>query len=218
MQHKQVTFINIFMESVAYTYLVGWTQHDKWYYGVRYAKHCTPSDLWSTYFTSSSPVKFFRQKHGEPDVIEVRKVFNDKHQAILWEQKVLSRVGVLKESKWLNANVSHAPLPNSRKRTEEHKKKISEALKGRKRQNKRVISEETRKKISETLSGRSLSSEHRRALSEAKKNSIPWNKGKRGVGGGNPQTTVHVCPHCNKSGKGNAMFKWHFDNCKSNWT
>jgi len=23
-----------------------------------------------------------------------------------------------------------------------------------------------------------------------------------------------VCPHCNKSGKGPEMRKWHFDNCK----
>jgi group I intron endonuclease len=24
----------------------------------------------------------------------------------------------------------------------------------------------------------------------------------------------HVCPHCQKSGKSSAMFRWHFDNCK----
>ena len=24
----------------------------------------------------------------------------------------------------------------------------------------------------------------------------------------------HTCPHCNKIGKGNMMFRWHFDNCK----
>lgn len=26
--------------------------------------------------------------------------------------------------------------------------------------------------------------------------------------------TVHVCPHCGKSGKSNSMKRWHFDNCK----
>lgn len=25
---------------------------------------------------------------------------------------------------------------------------------------------------------------------------------------------IHICPHCNKSGKGWTMFRWHFDNCK----
>jgi len=28
----------------------------------------------------------------------------------------------------------------------------------------------------------------------------------------NPPT--HICPHCNKVGKGGAMFRFHFDNCK----
>jgi hypothetical protein len=27
---------------------------------------------------------------------------------------------------------------------------------------------------------------------------------------------THECPHCGKIGKGSAMFKWHFDNCKKN--
>jgi group I intron endonuclease len=28
-----------------------------------------------------------------------------------------------------------------------------------------------------------------------------------------PQPT-HICPHCKKEGKSNAMIRWHFDNCK----
>jgi hypothetical protein len=28
----------------------------------------------------------------------------------------------------------------------------------------------------------------------------------------NPPT--HICPHCNKEGKGGPMHRWHFDNCK----
>ena len=23
-----------------------------------------------------------------------------------------------------------------------------------------------------------------------------------------------ICPHCKKNGVGNAMYRWHFDNCK----
>jgi hypothetical protein len=26
--------------------------------------------------------------------------------------------------------------------------------------------------------------------------------------------TLRICPHCDKSGKGEVMFRWHFDNCK----
>ena len=25
---------------------------------------------------------------------------------------------------------------------------------------------------------------------------------------------IHTCPHCGKTGKSNAMFQWHFENCK----
>ncbi len=33
-------------------------------------------------------------------------------------------------------------------------------------------------------------------------------------GGTKTQSQVHTCPHCNKQGKGTAMLRWHFDNCK----
>lgn len=38
---------------IPFTYLIGWSKYDKWYYGVRFAKGCNPDDLWNTYFTSS---------------------------------------------------------------------------------------------------------------------------------------------------------------------
>lgn len=85
-----------------YTYLVGWSKLNKWYYGVRYSKYATPSELWVKYFTSSKYVKIFRKKYGEPDVIQVRRIFDDKYKAILWEQKVLKRLNVEKNNKFLN--------------------------------------------------------------------------------------------------------------------
>ena len=36
-----------------YTYLIGWTNYDMWYYGVRYTKDADPNELWKKYFTSS---------------------------------------------------------------------------------------------------------------------------------------------------------------------
>ena len=63
---------------------------------------------------------------------------------------------------------------------EEHRKKISESLKGK------TPSEETRKKISESLKGKPLSDERRKKLIEANKGRIPWNKGMR-KGIDNPQ-------------------------------
>ncbi len=61
--------------NIPYTYLIGWSKLNKWYYGCRCAQHCHPNDLWIKYFTSSLYVRQFRKLHGEPDVIKVRKIF-----------------------------------------------------------------------------------------------------------------------------------------------
>jgi hypothetical protein len=68
-----------------YTYIIGWSQHDTWYYGVRYSVTASPNDLWKTYFTSSKHVKNFRKQYGEPDVVRVRRTFDSKEKAIMWE-------------------------------------------------------------------------------------------------------------------------------------
>lgn len=90
--------------SIPYTYLIGWKKLDKWYYGVRYRKGCQPSDFWQAYFTSSPIVKKFREAHGEPDVVEIRKTFKTPIQARLWEDRVHHRMDVVKSPRWLNKN------------------------------------------------------------------------------------------------------------------
>ena len=85
-----------------YCYLIGWSNLNIWYYGVRYAKNCHPADLWKTYFTSSETVKQFRIEFGEPDIIEVRKQFENVDSAIKFEHKVLRRMRVVENIKWLN--------------------------------------------------------------------------------------------------------------------
>lgn len=90
------------MTNTPFTYLIGWSNLNKWYYGVRYAKKCHPSDLWTTYFTSSPIVKEFVKDNGSPDVIQIRKTFKDAMSARLWEDKVQRRMNVIHNSKWLN--------------------------------------------------------------------------------------------------------------------
>lgn len=109
-----------------YTYLIGWTEQDKWYYGVRYAKNCSPADLWVKYFTSSSYVHEFREQNGEPDVIQVRKIFGDHTSAVLWEEKVLRKIDANNNNKFLNANIAGAIDFNDIVR-----KKMSDAKKGK---------------------------------------------------------------------------------------
>lgn len=96
-----------------YTYLIGWSNQNKFYYGVRYSKICHPNDLWVTYFTSSKYVKEFRQEHGEPDIIEIRKTFNSNQSAIIWEEKVLRKIIKSNTDKWLNKNISGAIIYTS---------------------------------------------------------------------------------------------------------
>lgn len=93
-----------------YTYLIGWVEKNKWYYGVRDSKGRRPDDdLWVHYFTSSKHVKRFAMNHGKPDIIEVRKIHGDRNKAISWEYTVLRRMKVAKSEHWLNK--AERPLP-----------------------------------------------------------------------------------------------------------
>lgn len=91
-----------------YTYLIGWKSLNKWYYGVKYAKNCHPDELWVSYHTSSKDVKGLREQFGEPDVIEVRRVFETRtntdtsDDAREWEHKVLRRIQAVRKKEWIN--------------------------------------------------------------------------------------------------------------------
>lgn len=93
------------MEYIPYTYLIGWSKMNLWYYGAEYGeitKIANPSNLWRDYYTSSSEVKLCREFLGEPDIIQIRKKFTSKKSCIEWEQKVLSKMKVKDSEKWLN--------------------------------------------------------------------------------------------------------------------
>lgn len=113
-----------------YTYLIGWSQHDKWYYGVQTKKHANLNDLWVRYFTSSNIVKAFRKIYGEPDIIQVRRLFTDRASAIKWEIKVLERMKVTSSDKWLNQRIVYMDGSTSNKhwmKTEAGQKLLKDA-------------------------------------------------------------------------------------------
>jgi len=122
-----------------YTYLIGWSHHNMWYYGVRYSKKCSPDDLWTKYFTSSKHVKSFRKQNGEPDVVQIRKTFSKVEDAQLWEHKVLRRIKAVMRKDFLNktdnksfGDVSGENNPMfNRKHTEDTRLKLSLAKKGK---------------------------------------------------------------------------------------
>lgn len=109
---------------MSYTYLLGWSKHNKFYYGVRFAKGCHPNDLWISYFTSSKYVKEFRKHYGEPDIIQVRRTFDNTASARLWEEKVLKRLNVIKREDFLNRTDNRVFAPKPGPKTEQHKQNM----------------------------------------------------------------------------------------------
>ncbi len=167
-----------------FTYLIGWSSLNKWYYGVRFARNTNPKELWSKYFTSSKSVKEYRKNYGEPDIIQVRQTFNDSFQARLWEEKVIRRLGIVENDKWLNqSNCGKKFYCNGH--SEKTRKKLSNSLKGRKAPNKGIpASEETKRKLSESHKGQvpynkgiPCSEETKRKISESQKGRVSNRKG-----------------------------------------
>lgn len=168
-----------------FTYLIGWKDLNLWYYGVRFARNCHPDDLWTTYFTSSKTVKQIREEYGDPDVVEIRQTFNDSLQARLWEETVLRRIKAVRDRRWLNKSNCGKEFCNEqcskehRRKisislkgssfSEDHRKNLSEAMRGRVAPNKGVPhSEETKSKISKSLTGVPRSEESRRKQAETR--------------------------------------------------
>jgi len=167
---------------IPFTYLIGWSAQNKYYYGVRHKKGCSPNELWTIYFTSSKVVKKFRELHGEPDIIQIRQCFYDRDSAINWEHKTLKRI-VGNRHKYLNQNYhtkhSYHRLFNHGK---EAKNKISAYMKGRpKSEKQKAKMSASRKKYWENTSreniikqnkNRLLTESTRKKMSSSAKNRI----------------------------------------------
>ena len=187
---------------MAYTYLIGWSKHDKFYYGARWAKDCSPDDLWNTYFTSSKHVKAFRKDHGEPDIIQVRKIFDDADKCKLHERKALEKLNVLRNDKWLNKNINGMFLPGGPMSEETKRKKVASfkrTMQGRGTMTGKTHSSESKAKMQLAHTGVPKSAEH-----IANMRSRPQD------------TTTLTCPHCDKTGDYKNMNRWHMDRCKHN--
>lgn len=154
---------------MAYTYLVGWKSANLYYYGVRFAAGCRPEDLWVKYFTSSKKVKALRKRIGEPDVVEVRKIFEDEQSARNWEAKVIKRVNAVKSDRWLNQSDNTDKFYHSGPRgsfSADHRAKLSAARKGRK------LTEAHKQALITSRLGKKNSTEHNEKLKV-------WNTGRK---------------------------------------
>lgn len=89
-------------DHVPYTYLIGWSNLNKFYYGRRTAKKCHPEEFWKTYFTSSLYVKNFIKENGEPDIIQIRQTFQDTLKCEIWEHRFLTKIKAATNPKFIN--------------------------------------------------------------------------------------------------------------------
>lgn len=104
----------------------------------------------------------------------------------------------------------------SKSNTGQKRPKQSEIMKGRYvgelnpmfgKKHTEQFKEERRKYLIENNPGKNKSEETKRKISESKKGSPAWNKGK-------PRKQI-VCPYCGKEGGEGLMQRWHFNNCKN---
>tara|TARA_R110002167_G_scaffold32041_1_gene104501 strand:+ start:132 stop:779 length:648 start_codon:yes stop_codon:yes gene_type:complete len=107
-----------------YTYLIGWSKLNKWYYGAKYGRGAHPNNFWKTYFTTSNAVKDYVKVHGQPDVIQIRKTFLSEKSCIDWESTVLKRIYAAQDSKFLNGHNAKGFISY---KTEEHCRNIGKA-------------------------------------------------------------------------------------------
>lgn len=162
-----------------YVYLIGWSKLNIFYYGSetgKISKTANPNNLWKTYFTSSNHVKNFRKMHGEPDIIQIRKTFEDKEQASLWEHKVIRRMKAIYDNRFLNKSDTKTHYRIGLKHSIETKEKMSLKRNGRTPSKGLIHSQETKQKMSESHKGktgpnkgRKFSIETRKKMSDAKR-------------------------------------------------
>lgn len=98
----------------SYTYLIKFIPTGQLYYGVRWGNKVAPEeDLWKKYFTSSKYIKKLINDYGSDCFdYQIRRVFNNKNKARLWEETVLKRMKVVEKDVWLNKTDNHSILNN----------------------------------------------------------------------------------------------------------
>ena len=182
-----------------YTYLIKHRPTGKVYYGFRGANKVEPhEDLWKHYFTSSKKVISLIKETGVDSFdYEIRKIFDSKEQAILWETRVLRKCNVLHDDRWLNANIAGYIIPTDEVRqkmsmvrrgkitSELTKQKLRDVQKGKPKKSKAYQSLEYKELMSKIKSGKGnarygkeVTEETRRKISEANRGRAPHNKGK----------------------------------------
>lgn len=191
-ERKQVT--------IPYIYLLHNKITNQVYYGCRYAKNCHPDDLWTKYFTSSKYVKELISLYGKDSFeFEIRKTFNSQNESRQWEHRVLRRMKVIKDTRFLNQtdNISISP------------EAASKGMKGKFGENcpttgRRWKLQEEQKKNRSGKNNHMFGKTGEKSYWFGKKNPFTQEAAKR----------LANCPHCGKIANFQNIARWHNENCK----
>ena len=109
---------------LSYTYRLEWTHLNKSYYGVRTGNKIHPiDDLWHIYRSSSDVVKEYVRKYGDPNIIEVDRIFYNLEKAKLYETQYLTDHDAANSDDWLN-KANGTPSMSGKKHSKQSKYKI----------------------------------------------------------------------------------------------
>ena len=226
-----------------YTYLIGWSILDKWYYGVQFNKKANPDNLWSTYFTSSKYVKEYRELYGEPDIIVVRRTFETKEKATQWEYNVIKRLNIVKNERWLNrsllgqkfykakkvcihcnilidpGNYEQFHGDNCRLKPGNEDIKFFAPTKGMKFPNRKKVSEEGKINMRNAQLGKKQTEEHKNKIKNSMlgKNKIPRTEEQKinsSIKMKDVMKIKELCPYCNNYFNKSHIIQWHGNKCK----
>lgn len=104
------------------------------YYGIKFAKNCSPTDLWTTYFSSSSIVKHLINEYGADSFdVAIRHTFTSSQDALLWEHKVLRRLNASARTNWINRHNGGTKFRSPLHHSEQTKNQLRKQITGIKR-------------------------------------------------------------------------------------
>lgn len=138
-----------------YTYLLKHNPTNQFYYGVRYARGCSPCDFWVDYTTSSKNVKNLIDTYGKDSFsFEIRKIFTDVETARNWEAKVLRRMKVVLREDFLNKHDNYGPPVMRGEHHPLYGVGHTQVTKQKMRKKHKKLSEQTKKRMSQARSGK----------------------------------------------------------------
>lgn len=205
------------MGTIPFTYKLIFKPTGQYYYGVRFAKGCQPSDLWDKYFTSSKHVHKLIKEYGLNSFsFKVMKIFTNKTDAINHEHNVLTRVKANKNGKFINKSISKCLFTNEGLILIYHKETNLE-----------TFHDPILPIPNGWLVG--INPEHRNLLSNIRKGKPASNKGKKckptgscsserkqNISKSRLETSKITCDYCYKTTDPGNFKRFHGDNCKLN--